>query len=79
MKLRVTTTSNELLFDIPKDTDKSVVESSLIKDLNGNNLPFIIFTDICGQNTFVNKNNIISVRIETAVFIQDDIHHVRKI
>ena len=79
MKFRITTTSNELVFDIPKDTDKSVVESSLLKDLNGNNLPFIIFTDICGQNTFVNKNNIISIRIETAVVIKDGINHVRKI
>lgn len=64
MKLIVTTIKEDIVFDIPKESDKTVLEQSLHKDLNGTQWTFILFTDADGRGVWINKNNIISVEIK---------------
>lgn len=62
--LIIETVTARKTFSLPAGCDESVIESQLLKDLNGTNLPFIIITDSDGTNTIINKSNIVSVKIE---------------
>ena len=65
--LIVETVTARKTFSLPSGCDISVVESQLLKDLNGSNLPFIIITDANGENTIINKSNIVCVTIENGL------------
>ena len=69
MRLVIETETEKLFFDLPKGSDKTVLETSLLKDMNGNNLPFIQFTDADGNNILINKNKIIYIKIDEVVSI----------
>lgn len=62
--LTIKTINGDLRFYMPSGCDKSVLESQLLKDLNGTNTPFIVITNSSGENTIINKNNIISIVVE---------------
>lgn len=62
--LTIKTINGDLQFYMPSSCDKSVIESQLLKDLNGTNTPFIVITNSNGENTIINKNNIISIVVE---------------
>lgn len=62
--LIIDTLACKLRFYMPRGCDKKVIESQLLKDLNGTNTPFIVITDESGENTIINKANIVSITIE---------------
>lgn len=62
--IRIEMVDSTLELELPKHCDVSVIESQVLKDLNGSNLPFIVFTDINGQNVIINKNNICSIMVK---------------
>lgn len=59
--IRIEMVDSTIELELPKDCDPNVIESQILKDLNGSNLPFIVFTDVDGQNRIINKNNICSI------------------
>ena len=64
--LIIRTINGDLQFYMPNGCNKNVIESQLLKDLNGTNTPFIVITNANGENTIINKNNIISVVVEAS-------------
>lgn len=57
----IETINSTIKLALAKGCDPRVIESQILKELNGSNLPFVVIADADGQSRIINKNNICSI------------------